>query len=129
MDMAQERIIIQGPDGCQQPCEAEVIRYSTASRVTYANLYIIGGLLAGTVCIVVPIAHLITTWGFPLLGIYMAIRTLRCKIVILPQECTCPACGERMQLTGGSIDDAEWQKCPQCNATLRVSAENSAAVT
>lgn len=128
MDMAQESVIIQGPEGRQQHCEAEVIRYSTASRATYATLYVIGGLFAGTVCIVVPIAHLLTTWGFPLLGIYMAIRTLRRKIVVLPLKCECPACGERMQLTGGSAHDTEWQTCPLCNAILRVSAEDPAAV-
>lgn len=125
--MTEESITIADWEGRRREASAEVIRYSEANRVTFAILYVVGGLFAGTMCIVVPIAHLITTWGFPLLGIYMAIRTMRRKTVVHAIESECPRCGERMQMTGGSIDEAEWQTCPKCHAKLSVRVEDPAA--
>ena len=99
---------------------AEVVRYSTLARTTTATLYIVGGVLGGTVCILIPLVHLITTWALPLLGIFMGIRALRRHVVLYQPQGPCPHCGKPMQLPGGSIDDADWQHCPHCQAILTV---------
>ncbi len=99
---------------------AEVVRYSTLARTTTATLYIVGGVLGGTVCILIPLVHLITTWALPLLGIFMGVRALRRHVVLYQPQGQCPHCGKPMQLPGGSIDDADWQHCPHCQAILTV---------
>lgn len=118
--MQHEPIIFQSPIGQPTIGEAEVSRHSSASRITIATLWVVGGLLGGTACIIVPGVHLITTWGLPLLGIIMAVRTIRRDVVIHQPQGTCPSCGAGLQLPGGAVGDSGWQACPGCKTQLRI---------
>jgi hypothetical protein len=125
-NMAQEPIVLATADGtaepaASQPGVAEVLRYSDVGRITMGTLYIVAGFLGATMCIVVPVAHLITTWALPLVGILMGLRTYKRRVVLYAPEGVCPVCGEAIQFSpGGSIDDPSWQTCPKCKAALRV---------
>jgi hypothetical protein len=119
-DAMPEPIIMEDPDGKQAMWAAEVIRSTHAGRVTIATLYVVGGLLGGTACIVIPILHLFTTWGFPLLGILMAVRTMKRDVLIYQPEGPCPVCAEPIELAGGLPGDSSWQVCPECKAALHV---------
>src|SRR6187399_125714 len=88
--MSEEIVCIQAPDGRQASGSAVFVHYSTGGRVTRAILYVFGGLVAGTACIIVPIVHLFSTWGFPLLGVVMAMRTMRRHFVIDRLDAVCP---------------------------------------
>jgi hypothetical protein len=68
--MAQESIILES--GTQQATSGQagdVSRYSTAHRIVIASIWVAGGFLLAAPCIVIPIVHLFSTWGLPLLGI------------------------------------------------------------
>lgn len=118
--MPKETIVIHAAAGAETAGEADIMRYSTASRITRAALWVIGGLLGGTACIIIPVVHLFTTWGLPLLGIFMAVRTMRREVVIHQPTGMCPNCKEMIQLAGGAADDPGWQVCPNCKATIHV---------
>lgn len=118
--MSQESIVIQVAAGEETAGEAEVVRYSTASRITQATLWVIGGQLGGTACIIIPVVHLFSTWGLPLLGILMSVRTMRREVVIHQPSGTCPACNEKIELAGGAANDPEWQVCPHCKKAIQV---------
>jgi hypothetical protein len=118
--MPTESIILQAPNGKQTAGSAEILRYSNANRIIRASLFVLGGLIGGTVCILIPIVHLITTWGLPLLGIVMAIRTMRRDVVIHQPQGTCPNCNEHIQLPGGAASDPEWQVCSHCKTHLQI---------
>ena len=118
--MSKESIVIQAAAGEETAGEAEVVRYSTASRITQATLWIIGGLLGGTACIIIPVVHLFSTWGLPLLGIFMAVRTMRREVVIYEPTGTCPNCKGKIELAGGAANDPEWQVCPHCKTAIQV---------
>ena len=115
-----EAITFVSPDGTQAEGTADVIRYSPTSRAVRATLFVIGGLLGATACIVIPILHLFTTWGLPLLGIYMAVRTMRREVVLMDVHGTCPCCGKSIQLPGGAMNEPAWQACPQCQEPLQM---------
>jgi hypothetical protein len=114
-----ESIIVRGPDGTESTVTAQVLRFSPASRWGRATAFALGGLIGGTACIIIPIVHLFTTWALPLLGFFMAWRTLKRDVVVLPPDGPCPACRQPLQLTGGVQSDPEWQVCPLCKATLQ----------
>lgn len=119
--MAHEPVVLEDESGKTKPGQAaDIARYSDAMRITIGTLYIVGGLVGGTVCLVVPVAHLITTWALPLGGIFMGIRAYKRRIVIYQALGVCPTCGEAIELVGGSVDDRSWQTCPKCKAVLRV---------
>ena len=121
--MPQESITFVNPDGGEAPGTpgtAEVIRYSSVSRITRATLFVLAGLIGGTACIIVPVVHLFTTWGLPLIGILVAMRTMRKTVVVHQPEGVCPHCKEQIQLSGGALIDDEWQVCPLCKSKLRV---------
>jgi hypothetical protein len=118
--MPKESISIHTAGGAETAGEAEIVRYSTSSRIIQATLWAIGGLLGGTACIIIPVVHLFTTWGLPLLGILMAVRTMRREIVIHEPTGTCPHCKEKIELAGGAANDPEWQVCPHCKTAIQV---------
>ena len=119
--MPQEPVVFANQSGSSRAGQAaDIARYSDATRITIGTLYIVGGLVGGTVCLVVPVAHLLTTWALPLGGIFMGIRAFKRRVVIYQVAGVCPTCGEAIDLHGGSIDDPSWQTCPKCNAVLRV---------
>ncbi len=98
----------------------EVARHSAIARIGVASVYVIGGFLLAVPCIIVPVVHLVSTWGLPLLGILMAVRTWKREIVIYRARGKCPACHQPIELNGGSTHDATWQVCPKCKSTLTV---------
>jgi hypothetical protein len=104
-----------------------VARYSDAQRITLGTLYIVGGLVGGTVCLVVPVVHLFTTWGLPLVGILLGWRQFKRRVVIYQPAGVCPSCEQRLDLVGGSFDDPSWQICPHCKSVLRVEPETSSS--
>lgn len=108
---------------------ADVARYSDAARIAIGTLWIVGGLVGGTVCLVVPLVHLVSTWALPLLGIFMGMRAFKRRTVAYQIACLCPACAEPIELAGGSLDDASWQRCPKCAANLRIEAAAHASAT
>lgn len=125
--MAQEPVVFESDASGSRPGQAsDIARYSDALRITIGTLWIVGGLVGGTVCIVVPVVHLFTTWALPLGGILMGLRAFKRRVVIYQPAGVCPACGEPIELVGGSIDDASWQVCPKCKAELRVRAGEAA---
>lgn len=125
--MSAEPIIFQGPEGEPTVGEGDVERFSTAGRITIATLWVVGGLLGGTACIIVPGVHLITTWAFPLLGIMMAMRTMRREVVIQQPQGLCPSCNQRLNLPGGATSDPGWQKCPSCHDALKIRPQTATA--
>ena len=124
--MAQEAVIIENARGETSAGEAaDAAHYSDAARITIGTLYIVGGLVGGTVCILVPIVHLITTWAMPLLGIVLGVRALKRRTVFYQITGVCPSCNKPAEFNGGSIDDPKWQTCPMCGATLKFRSANS----
>src|SRR5262249_3672221 len=117
--MAKEPVVIRAENGQTSAGQAEIVRFSNASRITKSTLWVIAGLFGGTVCIIVPVVHLVTTWGFPLLGILMAIRTMKRDVSRHDPEGVCPAWGQPAEFAGGPLIDTEWQACPHCQAKLR----------
>jgi hypothetical protein len=126
--MPQEQIVISSSENDVIKTTAEVERYSQTNRVLRASAYVAAGLLGGTVCIVIPLVHLITTWGLPALGIYMAYRTMQREVVLKAIEAACPNCKETIQLTGGGLNDHHWQVCHNCHARLHIAVQPSAVV-
>jgi hypothetical protein len=136
--VTQELVVFQSISGATRPGQADdVARYSEALRITIGVLYIVGGLLGGTACIVVPIVHLVSTWALPLCGILLGLRAFKRRVVVCRPAGICPSCNEPIELVGGSIDDLAWQVCPRCGAAVRVrpnppacstSAESAASV-
>ena len=119
--MPQESVNFENASGEKRAGQAsDIARYSDAVRITIGTLWIVGGLIGGTVCIVVPVVHLITTWALPLFGILMGLRAFKRRVVIYQPAGVCPSCDKPMELAGGSIDDQTWQTCPQCKAALKV---------
>jgi len=125
--MAQEAIAFVNSQGASEPGVADVVRFSDVGRITTGVLWMVGGVLGGTVCLVVPVVHLVSTWALPLGGILMGIRTLKRRIVLYTPEGTCPTCGQHLQLSSGSIDDPSWQACPHCKAPLKIALANAPA--
>ena len=128
--MHKEAIIFRSPDGEETRGEAEVLRWSPTMLGVQATMWAVGGLVLGTACILIPVVHLVTTWALPLLGIVMAVRTMKRTTHVVQPAGRCPNCDEPITLAGGGIDDAMWQVCPNCRAQLTVrpeSEENAAA--
>lgn len=123
--MTRETITFHSPDAGEASGEAEVLRFSAAGRVALATLYVLGGLLGATACIIIPGVHFITTWALPLLGVIMAVRTVRRDLIVHQPHGRCPSCGKHIELTGGPLDDPHWQKCPQCQAVVQIRVNES----
>jgi hypothetical protein len=126
--MAQEQIVISTDANNATTTTTEVVRYSQTNRVLRATACVVAGLLGGTVCIVIPLVHLITTWGLPALGIYMAYRTMQREVVLQGIEMACPNCKTAIQLSGGGLNDRHWQACPNCVAKLHIAVAQNAAI-
>ena len=119
--MAQESVTIESANHPPAIGQADdVVRHSTAVRIIMASMWAVGGFLLAAPCILIPVVHLVSTWGLPLLGILMGLRAWKRRVVIHNITGTCPACQQQIQLNGGSIDDMSWQVCPVCKAALKV---------
>ena len=118
--MAEEPVILKSSEGVERPGTAEVVRYGAGIRTTKAIGFVVGGLLFGAACIIVPVLHLFTTWGLPLLGIILAVRSLRREVVVESATGTCPSCEASITLPGGAGDDGTARTCPQCGGALEL---------
>jgi len=99
---------------------ADVQRRSSAQRAVRAGALVVGGLATGTICIVIPIVHLVTTWALPLLGVLLAVREMRREVVITRLEGQCPACEAMIDERDRGRDDPAVQVCPHCNRRLQI---------
>ncbi len=97
---------------------AELVRYGATSRRLRAAGLIALGFVSGTVCIIVPVLHLVTSWALPLLGIWLGLRALRIPIKVLEVRGRCPGCGEHLELCGGEPSDP--RTCPGCGRALEL---------
>lgn len=97
-----------------------VSRPSHARRVTLASIYAGGGVIGGVAFIIVPIVHLFTTWALPLIGVLMAMRTMRRTLAIERVDGTCPSCDAEIHDYDRGGDDPAWQVCPRCDARLAI---------
>ena len=118
--MADEPITLKTAAGSSGPGVAEIIEYSSSARITKAVLLIVGGLLGGAACIIVPVVHLFTTWGLPLAGILLGLRALRTRRKVDYIRGACPACDAEIELPGSALKDPARRKCAKCSAPLEV---------
>ncbi len=116
--MPEEPVVFKTADGESGPAVAEIAYYGSAARISRAILYIVAGFVGGAACIIVPVVHLLTTWGLPLVGILMGVRALRTHQRIVTVAGPCPGCGEPVDLPGGSMTDAG--SCTACKASLTI---------
>lgn len=119
--MPEETVTLSTADGAASlPASAEIARHGTTRRALTAAALVVAGLAGGAACIIVPVVHLVSTWGFPLLGIFLAYKTWQTPEKLVQLEGKCPACGEAVELFGGGLSDE--RTCPNCKATLRINA-------
>ncbi len=127
--MAQEVVVLTDAAGASAAGAADdVVRYSDAFRYGLGTMWIVGGFLAAGACIVIPVVHLVSTWALPLLGIMLGMRTFKRRVILHDVKGECPACHQRIELVGGSIGDATWQKCPNCQAPLTIRPQTESGV-
>lgn len=118
--IAHEKVTIENESGNVASGEAvDAAHYSDFARITIGVMWIVGGLLAALMFIVVPIVHLFSTWAFPLIGFLLGKRAFSRRVVLYQITAECPSCHETIETNGGSIDDPSWQVCPRCSAALK----------
>ena len=125
--MTEEPITLKTADGSSGPAVAEIIEYSSSARITKAVLLMVGGVLGGAACIIVPVVHLFTTWGLPLAGVLLGIRALRTRRKLDRVAGKCPGCEAEIELVGGALTDSTRRKCFKCAAPLELVWPESAA--
>ncbi len=118
--MAEDPITLKTADGSSGPAVAEIIEYSSSARITKGVLFMVGGVLGGAACIIVPVVHLFTTWGLPLAGILLGIRALRTHRKLDRVTGRCPDCEAEIELVGGALTEPARQKCCRCAAPLEL---------
>lgn len=115
-------LTLRADDGTTGEARGVVTPISSASRTIRAVLYVVLGLLGGAACIIIPVLHLITTWGLPLIGVIAAVRISRARADVGEIVGACPACDETIALPGGRIGiEPMHAQCPKCRAALGVS--------
>ena len=120
-DTPQDGLItLRAQDGRTATAAATIDRYPAGTRIGKAVAFFVGGLVGGTVCIIVPVLHLVTTWALPLAGIVMGLRTLKIERRLSRINGTCPACAKRSELRGGPVKAAIWRVCPECDKDLEI---------
>lgn len=120
-------ITLRSEDGETAPADATIEQYPDSARIGKAVAFFAGGFALGGACIIVPIAHLITTWALPLAGIVLGLRTLRIDRAFGPITGRCPLCGKPVELRGGPIKASNWRVCPKCGKDLEVLQTDPAA--
>jgi hypothetical protein len=124
--MDQQSVTLRDAQGHTAAAKAAYVsRRSAVRRGIVASVWVISGFALAAPCLLVPVVHLFSTWALPLLGIVLGVRAWKHRIVVLQITGTCPACGQTIDLGGGSIDDPDWQVCPTCHAPLMVDVSES----
>ena len=120
--MATEAITLQHRDGRVVEAQAEISRYSTASRTTKALLVLAVAFTVGPATIVVPGVHFVAPWAVPLLGIFIAMYLYRRTMVIHRVEGTCPDCNAAMHIEDKQPvgNDTLYFRCPECSTPLEL---------
>lgn len=120
--MTEEPVTLKTAEGATGVAAAQVERYTPGARRGKAALFIVGGILGGAACIIIPVLHLITTWGLPVLGIVLGLRALRTEFRVYSVSGRCPACDEVVEIVGLSPDHP--RPCPRCRTELSVRVES-----
>ena len=114
-------ITLRTEGGATAPADATIERYPEAARIGKAVGFIVGGIVVGTGCTIIPGPHMVVTfWALPLAGIVMGLRTLKIERRLSRINGTCPACAKRIELRGGPVKAAIWRVCPECDKDLEI---------
>jgi hypothetical protein len=125
--MTQSPVTLLAEDGTAREGRATVQPISPGGRTARTLGYVLGGLLGGAACIIIPVLHLITTWALPLIGILAGLRAWRARADVRDVQGPCPACGEPIELGGGCVSEEPLStSCPSCQAPLRVRVDGFA---
>ena len=114
--MPEETITLRADDGRTSPAIAEVIRYGDGARIGRAVLFLLGGLLAGTACVVVPGPHTLVSPVVLAVGVLLFFKALRTREKLLSVSGDCPGCGAAWVSAGGSL--SEPRSCPGCKTAI-----------
>jgi len=115
-----EVVSLKGRDGAKGEGQAEVVRYSSAQRLSKALAIGVGGTLLGVSTIVIPGVHLISTWAIPLLSIGIAWYFYGRRGLLGAVSATCPSCGEQLNGEGGAWEDPMYVRCSACSRPFEV---------
>ena len=99
---------------------ADLMLRSPARRKAMAAVWAVGGLALGIPSILIPFVHFCAPWFLPLLGFYLARRSLKSTFVVHSVEGTCPACGQPFRLTGREAHTGARQFCPHCRGAFEI---------
>ncbi|MFO0783976.1 MAG: hypothetical protein U0636_09870 [Phycisphaerales bacterium] len=99
---------------------ADLVLRSPARRKAMAAVWAVGGLALGIPSILIPFVHFCAPWFLPLLGFYLARRSLKSTFVVHSVEGTCPACGQPFCLTGREAHTGARQFCPHCRGAFEI---------
>ncbi len=114
-------ITLRAESGETAPADATIERYPEAARIGKAVAFIVGGIVLGTGCTIIPGPHMVVTfWALPLAGIFMARRAWRIDKRFSRINGTCPACTKAIELRGGPIKASNWRVCPECRKDLEI---------
>lgn len=120
---------LRSESGAIAQASGEWRRYDVSERALRAGGLAVGGVLAATVCLFVPVLHLLTTWLLPLLGAVAAWNAWRTRERIRAISGTCPACTASVHLDGGRYQSGLRDACPACRRILFVERSGAAAET
>ena len=115
-------VTLTSPDnGRTNTAVAELDLYGDGARTRRMVVFIVVGVLAGSMCLLVPGPHMVASPVPVALGIWLGLRAKKSRAQVLNASGTCPACNEPTQFPGGVITDAPLSiPCPKCRATLAV---------
>ena len=81
----------------------------------------VAGFVGGAACIIIPVLHLVTTWGLPLLGIVLGLRAYRTQATIEEGTATCPACDTPFELEPLNVAaEPPTVVCPACSQQVEI---------
>lgn len=100
--------------------DALVVRASEGARVGKAVAIGVIGTLLGLGSIVIPVAHLVTTWAIPLASWAIAWAVYNARMTVREVRGHCPACDKDFQAEGGEYDEPMYVRCGGCGAPYRV---------
>ncbi len=98
--------------------KAEVIRTNSTARLSKALAIALGGIIIGGATVLIPVAHLITTWAIPLFSIGIAIYVYKMGPMIKLIVGQCPNCQGEISAPGGTAAPDLWIRCSHCSEPL-----------
>lgn len=128
--MEETTVIFRAADGATREARGEVVRYGSGARWFRAAAFVVGGLVGAAALIIVPVAHLCTTPGLPILGVFLGVMAYRTRAKVHDVKGPCPACGDPIELAGGRITVEPFKsraECPRCHQPLELILPNDEA--